>query len=403
MSLNIVLYVNTFLPKLGGREFVVHYLADALTRLGHRARVVGPSGIWRHRRSRFPYPVHRWPTLRGRFRTPVGVARIFLDTALWGCDVLHAHNTYPTGYFAARLRAIRTFPLVITPHGMDIQSIPEIGHGLRLDPAIAGKIAYALDRADRATAISRNIAGELRAAGADEHKIRLIPNGVDAERFGRPAVSDIRRWLGTEPDARLIVTIGRYNPRKGHEYLIRAMPSVLAAEPKARLVIVGNETQVLRPLIAQQGLVGKVLLTGGISPTEAILMRTRTSEPDYLAELLGGAELYVSAGIERNAEGLSLAVLEAMASGLPVVGTEISGNTDILSNGHNGLLVRPADEAALADAVKRILLAKDVQQGMRLRALETARQYDWLNIARQYVEVYQEAREGYVRPEVARP
>lgn len=196
-------------------------------------------------------------------------------------------------------------------------------------------------------------------------------------RYQRPSTTDIRRWLGVEPDARLIVTIGRYNPRKGQDYLIRAMPKILAREPRARLVIVGNKTEALMPLINELGLEKKVVLTGGISPSRAILEAGSgpTVEPDYLAELLR-ASRYVSAGIQNNAEGLSLAVLEAMASGLPVVGTAISGNTDdVVADGGNGYLVAPADEAALAEGILRVLMHASDHERLRDGARATAARY----------------------------
>lgn len=394
--MNIVLYVNSFLPLLGGREFVVHYLADSLHKLGHDVRIVGPAGFWKHRHLRFAYPVHRWPTLRGYLSEQVSLTSIALDTALWGADVIHAHNTYPTGYHATRLRKFRRYPLVITPHGQDIQSIPEIGHGLRLDPALNRRIMHAVKNADLVTAISRSIEHALIDAGAPPERIRLIPNGVDLARYERQPSVDIRHWLGVEPDARLIMTIGRYKPRKGHDYIVRSMPRILEQEPRTRLVIVGNMTEPLLPLIQQLDLGGKVILTGGISPSANILAAGAggsevSADPDYLAELLKASELYISAGIQNNAEGLSLAVLEAMASGLPVVATAISGNTDVVVEGENGLLVNPADEVALADGVLRVLKHKATQDLMRMRARESAASYAWGSVAKQYVKIYQEA------------
>jgi len=399
-ELNIVLYVNSFLPVLGGKEFVVHYLADALQTLGHKVRVVGPAGFWRHRHVHFNYPVHRWPKLRGWMPQYVAAGEFFLDTLLWGCDVVHAHNTYPAGYVASRLRKIRNFPLVITPHGQDIQSIPELGHGLRLDPIKNKKIETAVQSADFVTAISNNIEAALIDAGAEKKNIRLIPNGVDLQRYSRSPSQEIRKWLGVDPEARLIVTIGRYNPRKGQDYLVRAMPKILEIEPRARLVIVGDRTEMLLPQIQKLGLEDKVVLTGGISPTRGILTRSAgvsggDAETDRLAEILCSSELYVSAGIQNNAEGLSLAVLEAMASGLPVVATAISGNTDVISDGYNGFLIEPANEEQLSGSVVRVLAQKQTQERMRENARATAGQYAWINIAQRYVDVYREAISRY--------
>jgi glycosyltransferase involved in cell wall biosynthesis len=97
--MNIVLYVNSFLPTIGGKEIVVHYLARELRQLGNTVRVVGPSGWIRMRKHTFDYPVHRWPTLRNVIKEKVMYARLYLDTRLWGCDVIHAHTTNPNGRF----------------------------------------------------------------------------------------------------------------------------------------------------------------------------------------------------------------------------------------------------------------------------------------------------------------
>jgi glycosyltransferase involved in cell wall biosynthesis len=388
--MKIVLYVNNFLPKLGGKEFVVHHLANAFVRMGCKPRVVGPTGFWKQRRDRMNYPIHRWPKFRGVLPEQVEFIRILLDTMIWGCDVLHCHITYPSGYAGVRLSRLRNYPLMVTPHGADIQTIPEIGHGLRLDPVLNKKITHVIRSADRVTAISNNIEKVILDAGARRDKVKLIPNGVDIERFNKPVLHDVRSRLGVEPDARLIVTIGAFNLRKGQDYLVRAMPAILNAEPRARLVIVGNGTEALLPEIKQYGLVGKVILTGGIVPSSDILLGRNSDVPDYLADLLRSSDLYVSAGIQNNAEGLSLAVLEAMASGLPVVASAISGNTDVVKDGENGYLVRPASEEALASGITRILSQDDIRRFMAGEARRTATNYDWLNVARQYIALYEE-------------
>ena len=271
--MNIVLYVQSFLPSLGGRELVVHYLARSLQSLGHRVRVVIPGGFWCYRNIRLGYPVHRWPTLRGRAAKYVMLPQLLLDTTLWGCDVIHAHSTYSSGYIASLLKKVRNVPLVITPHGEDIHVIPEIGFGQRLDPIQRPKIEYALKNADVVTAISGSIKASLLDAGTAPEKIREIPNGVDLERFQKTSGTDVRRWLGLPPDARLLVTVGNYHPRKGHESLLRAMPYILKSEPRARLVIVGRNSGELLPLIDFNGLNGSLLFISGLSLLNHLLLQ----------------------------------------------------------------------------------------------------------------------------------
>ena len=218
-------------------------------------------------------PLHRWPTLRGLFSEQVRFSQLLLDTTIWGCDVIHAHSTYPSGYAAVKLKTLRDFPLVVTPHGEDIHVIPEIGFGQRLDPVQGPKIEFALQKAELLTAISDSVENSLLDAGAPQEKIRKIPNGVDIERFQRPVSADVRKWLQLPEDSRLIVTVGNYHPRKGHEVLIRAMPIILKSEPRARLVIVGRNSGELYPLIGELALEDKVKLTGPIDFPSISLQR----------------------------------------------------------------------------------------------------------------------------------
>lgn len=395
--MNIVLYVNSCLPVVGGREVVVHQLACALKELGHRVRVVGPAGFWSQRQRRFDYPLHRWPALmRGVPRDREQIGKLFFDCTLWGCDVIHAHNTNPCGYQAARLKSLRNFPLVVTPHGEDIHVVPEIAYGQRLNPLRRAKIEHALASAELITSISDSVEASLLDAGAEREKIRKVPNGIDIERFERPVEVDIRQWLQVETKARLILTVGNYRPCKGYESMIRAMPLILSQDPRVCLIVVGRATDLLQPLIDELGLRGRVILTGPMDfPLRNGSRQSQLSAEnlDRLAALYQNSEIYVSAGMGEGAEGLSLAVLDAMAAGLPVVATDISGNRDLVREGEVGFLVPPADSPSLAKAVLRLLSAEQLRRQMRRECRRIAVRYRWANIARQYLDVYQEARE----------
>lgn len=384
--MNIVLYTNSFLPKIGGRELVVHHLARTLHELGHEVRVLGPAGWWRLRKCRYEYPVYRYPVVRGRLRDPVRLVQLLLDTTWRRCDLIHAHITYPAGYIAGLLKRIRDIPLVLTPHGIDIHTIPELGHGLRLDPRLRDKIDYAVRKADAVTAISASIEQALIAAGAEPSKLHRIGNGVDLDRFAAAPDVDVHAWLGVPREARLLVTVGNYHPRKGQETLIRAMPLMLGRAPEARLIIVGRNTEKLTPLIDDLGLAGKVILTGQLKLAEL----GQAADTDWLAALYARSAMYLSAGTSEGAEGLSLALLEAMAAGLPVVATDISGNRDVVTDGVNGYLVPPGSEEGIARRVSDLLAQEDMRTAMGRRARETAAAFSWRSVTNRYLELYRE-------------
>jgi len=392
--MNILLYVNSFLPTVGGKEIVVHYLARELQKLGNRVRVVGPSGWISRRKENYGYPVHRWPTLRGLYPEKVGYAQLSLDAAIWGCDVIHAHTTYPNGYLASLIKKKRHLPLVITPHGHDIHVIPELNFGHRLDPVKDKKIRHALQSAEIVTAISDSVEHSLVDAGCKPSKIRKIPNGIDVERFTHDRYDDVRQWLGLPAASRLILSVGNYHPRKGQDIIIEAMPLVRSKIPAARLVIVGGNQGALAKKIDELKLTESVRLTGSIPfplPGRNNDTSKRPESQDRLAALYCQSDIYVSASINKEAEGLSLAMLDAMAAGLPVVATDISGSRDIIKSGSNGVLVGLSDHRQLAEAIVTILGDENMRRSMGAEGKQTAQNYHWSEIARKYLEVYQAA------------
>ncbi len=401
--MNILLYVNSFLPKIGGREMVVYYLAKSLTELGHKARVVGPSGFLACQKLKFKFPVHCYPRfikgdlknndLFSHLREKEITLHLKLDKSLWGCDVIHAHNTFPSGYIATRAEKTKIkIPLIITPHGMDINVMPEIKFGMRLQPYLIPKIDQALSSCDAVTAISDGIENSILDAGVDSSKLFKIPNGVDIERFARPVDADIYKYLQINDNSKIILTVGNYHPRKGQEYLIKAMPKILEVEPSAKLVIVGANTEKLFSLIHSLQLEDSVRLTGTIKMPILEQVNKPPGQPiqaDMLAAIYNSSELYVSASTLEGAEGLSLALLDAMAAGLPVIGTRITGNKDVITDGHNGYKVAPSDINDLVEKIVPVLQDNALRVKMGQNAKVFVTDYHWQNIARQYLSVYE--------------
>lgn len=385
-SLNIVLYSNSFLPQVGGREIVVYHLANALTKAGHYARVVCPGGWWSQRKLKYPFPVHRWPSFPGLSFELSSRINLAIDIARNGCDVVNAHATYPAGYIALKNKAFNHLPLIITPHGEDIHVIPEIGHGLRLDPEIEPLINQVVNSAERLTAISGSVVASLQNASAPAGKIVEIPNGVDFDRFRNDSVIDIRARYKIPADKKLILTVGSYVRRRGHEELVEAMQAIHKADNKAHLVVVGRGTEILKPMIKALNIEDAVTLTGQVPPIEADL----TGE-DLVAAFYLASDVYVAPGMSEGSEGLSLALLDAMAAGSAIVATRISGNRDVIVDEQNGLLVDPGNPGALAEGVKKMLSNKTLRESCKRQAVEDVRPYSWDSIADQYVQCYRDA------------
>ncbi len=391
------------MPTLGGRELVVHYLARSLHELGCDVRVVGPTGIMRYRNIQFQYPVHRYPTLirvssgksilSSKLNDYQNYYKLKYDITKFGCDIIHAHTTYPTAYVASLVTKKNSkIPLVLTPHGVDIHTIPHLNHGMRLNPILKPKIEMALSAADYVTSISEGMEQSIIDAGTDGRKIVRIPNGVDIKRYSSPVDFDVRSHFEIDKHAELIVTVGNYHPRKGHEVILEAMPSILRTNPHAHLLIVGRNTEKLMSKIKKYGIERNVTLTGtvpfSVNDSTIVVDGEFRQGQDILAAIYQSSQLYISAGTEYGAEGLSLAVLEAMASGLPIVASRISGNVDIVKEGGNGYLVEPSNPDQIADKVHYLLANQNKKIELSSNAKNTALEYGWVEIAKKYLKLY---------------
>ncbi len=384
--LNILLYTNSFLPQVGGREIVVYHLARALGEAGHKVRVVCPGGWWSNRNLTYPFNVHRWPRIPGLSDVHSSQIHLAINMAKYGCDVINAHATYPAGYVALRNKGFTNIPLVITPHGEDIHVIPHIGHGLRLIPEIEQKIEQVMQRAELMTAISESVVKSLLDAKASKANIVEIPNGVDFNRFTGNNGFDVRGMFNIPPEKRILLTVGNYVRRRGHEELVRSMRHIADADQQAHLVIVGRGTDVLQTMISELSLEECITLTGAVPPIEL-----NPEADDIVGAFYRESEVYVAPGMSEGSEGLSLALLDAMAAGSAIVATRISGNRDVIVNEKNGLLVDPGEPEAIAAGVLRMLGNKTLEDSCRALALRDVQPYSWTAIAQQYVHTYHEA------------
>ena len=253
-------------------------------------------------------------------------------------QVVHTHTSKAgaVGRLAAWLAGI---PLVIhTPHGHIFYGYyGTVGSAIiRLLERLLAKIT------DRIVTLTDRGAQEhvhYKIAGAE--KFATVHSGIDLARFRSvqvdPAVK--RKELGLPPDGVIVGTVGRLVPIKGLEWLLKAVPQVLAQFPQACFVIIGDGPLLgeLRQMTSKLGISLRVVFLGA-----------REDVPECLAAL----DLFVLPSLN---EGMGRVLLEAMAVGCPVVATRVGGIPDIVADGTTGLLVPPRDERALAEAILTLL------------------------------------------------
>jgi L-malate glycosyltransferase len=172
-------------------------------------------------------------------------------------------------------------------------------------------------------------------------KIEVLYNGIGPLKFkGDIENSAVRQQFGVKPDDFLIGVVARLEEQKGHIYLFRALKQLIPDFPRIKVLVVGDGA--LRPVLEAQvkemGLSGQILFVG-----------TRKDIPEILAAL----DLFVLPSLW---EGFSLAILEALAMGTPVIATAVGGAPEVIRSGHDGLLIPPGDVSGLVTAVREAIL-----------------------------------------------
>ncbi len=213
-----------------------------------------------------------------------------------------------------------------------------------------------------------------RREGVDRARAVVIPNGIDPQDLaGRPAKAAARRALGLPGDAWVFGTLGRLHEQKGQAYLLDAAARLKTHLPRAVILLAGYgplETA-LKDQARRLGIADRVRFLG--------------YRPD-VPLLLSAMDVFVLPSLW---EGMSNAILEAMAAELPVVATSVDGNVEQVAEGETGFLVPPADAASLAEAMLR--LARDAtraqEMGRRARA-RVEREFSLDRMTQSYVALY---------------
>lgn len=312
--------VSETITRLGPRIDPAIYCLDQVGPIGERLRAQGVPVQSFDRRPGFDFSVSR------RMARAIDAQHV---------DVLHAHQYTPFFYGGLAARLSRSRPRVIfTEHG---RHYPDVVSAKR---RWANKTIFSR-LADRVNAVCEFSARQLRANdGFDRMPIAVIENGIDPERYGRAAdrVAALL-GLGLDPARRYIATVARFHPVKDHRTLLQAFAKIAASHTDTDLLLVGDGPLRgdLEALANELGLARRIRFLGVRHDVPAIL---------------GAVDIFALTSLS---EAASITLLEAMASALPVVVTDVGGNPEIVRRGIDGVLAPRGDSAAIAEAFTTLL------------------------------------------------
>lgn len=363
------------LDQVGGAEIQILRLADRLAQLGVEVMLCAPyrKGAFQDdgavRYIRAPTPVC--------FLRYVGGLTYFLATllCLWRArgeyDLIHAHG----------LKAVTQ--VAVIAGGLFGKFVIAQAHGAGRTGDIAqlrgswmqGLRRRLLMKGDRYIVVSDEIRMEMRGYGVDNRRIVSLPNAVDIDVF-QPFAGDrqaLRGQLGLSVGDKVVTFVGRLHPIKRVDLLILAFRRIMANFPEARLVIVGDGPlrSELERLSAELGLDGTVVFVG--------------SKPNVVP-YLQATDLFV---LPSEVEGMSVALLEAMACGAPVLVSNCDGNRSLVTEDIDGSLFPRGSEEGLAQKMGMLLLDPAYAQRLARKATEKIESdFCFESVAARYLELY---------------
>ena len=378
--------------SVGGLEVVVDRLIRQQQALGHDVTLVTRWKQWKALQlADFPYRSLPLPP-----RLPASMPfysvgmRLPVDLAVryhqWRekFDLWHIHWLYPTAWMAHGALTSSGTPMVVTPHGADLQVEELTGYGFRRYAKHDKRVRDLAPKIQAVTAISDSIYDCLLELAVDADQITRIPNGVDAERIdaARSARAQTRVQLGLDQSTPLILTVARNETRKGLHLIPEIVANLMNDGREIRWIIVGAGVTALAELVRFKGVADKIDLKPPIKNSPGCAQ----FPPQALAELYAAADVFAFPSLS---ESFGLVAIEAMAAGTPFVGNNVPGIRDVVTNEVDGLLCDPGNPKDMAAAICRLLDNRALAAKLREGGLKTAREHDWAKVAERYDALYQ--------------
>ena len=390
--MNVCFVTPEYFPISGGTGAYVYYLSHCLQKLGHTVHVVARdeqdsertiNGIQVH----YIKGVGNALTRYWRFARSASKKIKELNKQN-GFDIIHANLplvpsfAIPDDSAKAIVCAVHSTwkgEAIVTKRDNPKELNPNEKSMLRFNFVLRSYEKKLMKRSDALIAVSKYTVDELTDLyGIDKTKIHVIYNGVDIERFKpRPNRAELRQEFGLEKDTKAVLFVGRLYHRKGLETLLRSVPPVLKEFSNVKFVISGTgfkqKEESLRNLAKELDIEDHVKFRGYVPD-------------DKLPFLYSASDIFVLPAIYEN---FPFAILEAQATGLPVISTKVGGIPEILVDNENGFVIEPRDPTQLTQKVLALLQDPKLAKTMGDRGRKLIEEkFDWHLITAQVIDLY---------------
>lgn len=363
----------TCYPTVGGSGVVATELGKALAEKGHEVHFITSSipyrldesekNIYFHEVSVNSYAVFQYPPY------DLALASKMADVIKQeNLDILHVHYAIPhaVSAFLAKEMTEGRVKIVTTLHGTDITV-------LGYDPALSEMIRFGIDRSDAVTAVSDDLAAQTKRLLHTKNKIETVYNFIDERVYYPRQARGLKQELGIGEDTKIMVHVSNFRKVKRVEDVVYTFSKVLP-HMDVRLLLIGDgpELPVIRELVAELGLSQFVHITGNQKRVVDLLS-------------ISDVKLLLS-----SKESFGLVILEAMACGVPVIGSDAGGIPEVIQEGKSGFITPVGDTDTAARLVINLLNNPPLHKKMAAEAKRRASEdFNKADIVRQYEKVYE--------------
>ena len=374
--MKILMLNHEFPPLGGGAANATHYIGKNLIEMGHEVHVFTSRFRGLNKQETVDgIKVHRIPVIRKEQEDSsalemfvfilAGIPLLHRFLRKYNPDIIHAFFGIPSGLLAYFVTRKYHMPYIVSLRGSDVPYYDPYRFE-KLYPIIKSIIKRVWKNANKVIANSEGLK-KLALKTDSTAEIEVIPNGIDLSQF-TPSTNK-------NADELEILTVGRAVKRKGFQYLIMALPEIIsrAAVPfHVTIVGTGPYLQELIKLTEEIGVEEYVQFLGLVDHNE-------------VHNVYQGADVFILPSL---AEGMPNVILEAMASGLPIITTDTGGTKELVND--NGIIIPLRDSKAIADAILNLFDTLGLRKKMGIRSREIAESLSWKNVAQDYFKIYEE-------------
>ncbi|CEG27634.1 N-acetyl-alpha-D-glucosaminyl L-malate synthase BshA [Bacillus sp. B-jedd] len=362
----------TCYPSVGGSGVIATELGKLLAEKGHSIHFITSSmpfrlqkmyhNIYYHQVEVNQYSVFQYPPY------DIALASKMAEVANQEeLDLLHVHYAIPHAVCAilAREMSGRDLKIITTLHGTDITVLGN-------DPSLTEAIKFGIEKSDIVTAVSDSLAGQTADLIHPDKEIETVYNFIDERIYQKNSETDLKEKLGIANHEKVIIHVSNFRPVKRVGDVVRVFREISRSIP-AKLLLVGDgpEMRKVSRLVSDMGLREKVIFLG---------------KQENVDELYSISDLMF---LLSEKESFGLVALEAMACGVPCIGTNIGGIPEVIRHGENGFICPLGEISVMAAKALELLLNPDLHRKFSSAAADGVRQrFAASKIVKQYEDLY---------------